>query len=223
MQVMFPTQLMANEARFSIIGQTQDVQQSLSGAETVVPAMGARWLANVRFVVKGRAAQLACAAFLAGMEGRLGTTLVPVRARWRAYDRNGKSIVQCLTAPLAGAGTFEHWGFAAAPTATCTVLVGAALRATRLIFALGNTTGLQPGQMFSIGERAYRVQLTWQDEAGRQVVQFQPPLREAAAAGTVMVLDAVQCRMRLQSESEEALSALGRDIQQIDLTFMESI
>jgi hypothetical protein len=220
MQVMFPFQLMANDARFSIIGQAQDVQQSLSGAESVVPAFGARWRATVTYVVKGRAAQLALAAFLAGMEGRLGTTLVPYRARYRPYDRDGQGVTQCLIAPLPWA---EHFGLGAAPTATCTVLVGAALRATRLTFALGNTTGLRPGQMFTIGERAYRVQLAWRDALDQQVVQFQPPLREAVVAGAVMVLDAVQCRMRLDGEYEDVLADLGHAMQPVTLTFVEAI
>lgn len=223
MEVMFPYQLMANETRFSIIGQSLATQQGLSGVETVVPAFGARWRATVNYVVLGRAAQLALAAFLAGMEGRLGTTLVPLRARYRPHDRDGHGVTQCLTAGLSDAETREHFGLVAAPVATCTVLLGAAVRATQITFAWGDTTGLRPGQMFTIGERAYRAQLVWEDGLGRQVAQFQPPLRQAVVPGDVMVLDAVQCRMRLDGDYEDVLADLGQAMQRLSLTFVEAI
>ena len=111
MQVTFPHRLLRQASQFWIEGQSLDPQQSISGADTVTPTMRGRWLASCQFVLHGEAATLEWHAFLAQMEGRIGTTLVPAHYRWRPRDRDGHATAFCDAANIAGAQTWEHFGF----------------------------------------------------------------------------------------------------------------
>lgn len=223
MRVLFPHQLINQGAAFRVVGQSRPAQQSVGGAMTVVAALGAHWQAQVTFLIKGEAAHLAYLAFLAGMEGQLGTTLLPCTMRFRPFDRDGDSVTRCNVAVLAGAQTSQHFGFVNAPVATLTLTEAALLRATRIKVALGNTTGLRPGHRFSIGERLYEAQLIWQDGAGATVVQFQPPLRAAAAAGSVVVADAPHCAMRRSDMDDGAYDHAMLRMQSVTHSFVEAI
>jgi hypothetical protein len=199
MREAFPFQCLQRMAQPNLVGQSLDSGRSVSGASSVNPTMRGYWTVQATMLIAGADALLQFQAFLAGMEGRIGTTLVPVESWVRALDRDGHLTTQRFVASMVEGATFEHWGFEAEPVVQAVVAEAAALRATRLRFALGDTTGLRPGQYFSIGERMYWAQRVWQD-AGGHVVQFQPPLREAVPTGAAMVLDRVQCRMRLADE-----------------------
>ena len=130
MRVTFPFHLMNQAFTPRFVGASLEPQRSINGAETVVPTMGGRWEVDCNFVIKGEAAQLEWQAFLAQMEGRVGTTLVPIHTRFRPNDRDGHGVPFCKIAGLAGAQTWEHFGFANAPVATMTLVDPAPLRAT---------------------------------------------------------------------------------------------
>ena len=222
MRVQFPFLLMDQSAKFRAIGRSKDAQTSISGATTVVPSLSERWSCSVTLLIKGLRARAQYEAFEACMEGQLGTTLVPVHAQNRAVDQDGHRVTRCTTADFGDAETWEHYGFVAAPVATALVLEAAAVRATQLRVAFVNSTGLRPGQFFSIGERLHQVQYAW-DDAGVQVIQFHPPLRAAIEIGAVLVLDNPVCVMQLQSEAEGDYDQLSAGMQSITLNFVEVI
>ena len=202
MQVTFPHRLLRQASQFWVEGQSLDPQQSISGAETVTPTMRGRWLASCQFVLHGEAATLEWHAFLAQMEGRIGTTLVPAHYRWRPRDRDGHPLAFCDVADLADAQTWEHFGFDNTDIRRVSVAASAPLRATQIDVTLGDTTGLRPGQKLSIGERLYRVQAHWQPSDTVNRLMIQPPLRQAAAAGTRVEIEKPVCRMRMTTETE---------------------
>lgn len=202
MQVTFPHRAMWQSVTFNLTGQSLEPQQSISGAETVVPVPRGRWTATMSFAIKGEAQVLQWQAFLAQMEGRVGTTLVPVRSRFRPLDRDGHNLAFCATANLADAQTWEHFGFQNTDIAYINVASAASLRATQLDVTLRNSTGLRPGQFFSIGEKLYRVQAHWQPSVGVHRIMFQPPLRTAVFVGQRIDLGRPVCRMRFASEDE---------------------
>ena len=223
MQVTFPHRAMWRSVTFSLTGQSMEPQQSISGAETVVPVPRGRWTASMSFVIKGEAQVLQWQAFLAQMEGRVGTTLVPVRSRFRPVDRDGHALSFCTTADLADAQTWDHFGF---QNSTPTFVIAAgpvALRATQMDVTLMNSTGLRPGQFFSIGERLYRVQAYWQPAAGVHRIMFQPPLRQAVFLGQRLEIARPVCRMRFASE-EEGLYDQSLDVMPVvNVNFVEAI
>ncbi|MDE4556456.1 hypothetical protein LOF28_34705, partial [Sinorhizobium meliloti] len=70
-----------------------------------------------------------------------------------------------------------------------------AVSATFNVVAAG--AKMQPGQIFSLGERLYRLRTVTWTSATVAAVTFRPPAREAAVAGQRVELDDPVCRMRL--------------------------
>lgn len=223
MHVMFPHQLLRQEARFRVAGQSLTPQTGLSGAVTVRAALGARWEASLSFVMRDEAQHLAFRAFLAGMEGALGTTDIPAHGRFRPRDRDGRGVAGCDVAQLSDAQAFEHFGFENAPVEAATVAVAADLRATQITVAYSNSTGLRPGHRFSIRDRLYEVQLAWEDNSGRDVIQIQPPLREAVAIGTAIEVFHPRCVMRMADPAGPAYDDANPRMQSVSLSFVEAI
>lgn len=223
MRATFPIGLLRQDVSPRFVGASLEPQKSINGTDTVVPVQTGRWEISCGFVIRGEAAQLAWQAFLAQMEGRVGTTLVPVRTRFRPRDHDGRHVYGCGPAQLADGQTFEHFGFDSAPVATMKLVAAAALRATVIKVTPGNTTGLRPGQFFSIGERLYRAQHHWRDEDGVETLMIQPPLRVAAPAGATLILDRPVCLMRMVSETEGGFDHLLDRLPRATCTFVEAL
>lgn len=223
MQATFPHLKLNQSVRFTLVGQSLDTETSISGADTVVRSMAARWQAQASFVIRGEGPVLEWQAFLAQMEGRIGTTMVPAYARWRGRDRDGHVLPACTVGGIAGAQTFEHFGFAGEDVRYMTVAEAAPLRATQITVDHINTTGLRPGQFFSIGDRLYRVQAEWFVGAGRQRIMIQPPLRANAVVGAQVELGRPVCRMRFASEDEGVFDQSLDVLPVVTVSFVEAV
>lgn len=223
MQATFPHLALWQAAQFTLIGQSFETQEGISGAETVVPTMRGRWAASVSFALKGEATTLQWQAFLAQMQGRIGTTLVPARSKWRPRDRDNKSLSFCDTGGLQGAQLWEHFGFANADIDRITVTASAPLRATEIELTLDDTTGLRPGQFFSIGERLHRVQAHWQPSETRHRIMFEPPLRSEVQAGQRVEIERPVCKMRMTSETEGLFDQSLQSLPIVSVNFAEAL
>lgn len=222
MRASFPYLALWQEVQFHLSGQSLETQESISGADTSIPTMRGRWMATANFAFTGEAATLQWQAFLAQMQGRLGTTLVPARSRFRPKDRNGRALPFCSTADLVGGQTWEHFGFQNGDANRVVLAAAAPLRATELSVNLNDSTGLRPGQFFSIGERLHRVQLHWQPSGGHRV-KIEPPLREAASAGARLEIERPVCRMRCMSETEGLFDQSLAVLPSVSFRFAEAV
>lgn len=202
MQATFPYLPGWRKSNFRLEGQSLDLPLSISGVETVSATMRGRWIMSGEVIIHGEAAYLQWQAFLAQMQGRLGTTLVPVATRFPPKDRNGHELPFTNVAGLSGAQTWEHFGFENTEVTRVSLASAAELRATELDLTLHDTTGLRPGQFFSIRERLHRVQLHWRTNRDTHRVMIEPPLRAAAAANTRLEIDRPVCLMRFSSEAD---------------------
>lgn len=224
MQATFPHLALWQSVQFSLTGQSLEPSQSISGDETVVPTLRGRWTATAGFALKGEAATLQWQAFLAQMEGRIGTTLVPARSRFRPMNRNGHRLAFCRTAGLADAQTHEHFGFESTLITHMTVAAAAPLRATVIDVVNVDTTGLRPGQPFSIGDRLHRVQAHWQPGGdGTARIMFQPPLRAAVGAGARVELARPVCKMRMVTEEEGLFDQVLDVLPRLQVNFVEAL
>ena len=70
--------------------------------------------------------------------------------------------------------------------------------------AYGDT--IQPGQVFSLGERMYRLKSVIYTSPTTANIKWQPTLRDAVAAGAELDFTDPVCRMRLASDDEMMLS-----------------
>lgn len=224
MRASFPHRLLWQDVTPRFVGASLEPQRAVTGVEAVVPTLGGHWEVTANFVIRDEAAQLQWQAFLAQMEGRVGTTLVPVVTRRRPRDRDGKSVSGCGLASLKDGQTWEHFGFVAAPAVGMVLAEAAPLRATtiRVLDNPAATTGIRPGQFFSLGERLYRVQHSWQSADGVTSLMVQPPLRIAAPAGALAVMDRPVCLMRMATETEGDFDQLLDRLPRVSCTFVEA-
>lgn len=222
MQATFPHLALWQEAQFHLTGQSLDMAESISGAQTTVPTLRGKWMASCNFALHGEAATLQWQAFLAQMQGRIGTTLVPARSRYRPKDRDGKPLPFCKIANIRDAQTWEHFGLTNTPIARIRLAAAAALRATELSLDLVNSTGLRPGQFFSIGDRLHRVQHHWQPGNAHRVM-IEPPLRAAAAEGARLEIERPVCRMRMTTETEGLFDQSLNVMPGVTVNFMEAL
>lgn len=221
MHVTFPHQLIAQGARFALTGQTRATQEAISGDTTVIASLSARWSATATFMIRDEAGHLAFRAFLAGLEGMLGTTDVPAFARYRPLDQDGDGVTRCTVGTLSDAQTMEHWGFENALVSGASLAAAAALRAVDLQISETDTTGIRPGHRFSIGDRLHEVQLAWTD--GTRRLRVQPPLRDAVASGAALNLFAPVCRMRRADDADPGYDDRLTRQQSITLSFIEAL
>ena len=91
MQATFPYLALHQTAQFYLTGQSLEPQESISGVETIVPTMRARWNASATFALKDEAATLQWQAFLAQMRAGSGR-------RWCRAARAGARVTVTGTA-----------------------------------------------------------------------------------------------------------------------------
>lgn len=222
MQATFPHLAVSQDARFWLAGQSLDIQESISGAQSVVPTLRGKWNATVSFALHEEAAVLQWQAFLAQMQGRIGTTLVPVYSRFGPKDRDGNPLPFCDIANIKGAQTWEHFGFENTDVTRAYVLSDMPLRASEIDLIFADTTGLRPGQYFSINDRLHRVQHHWQPADGVSRIRFEPPLRKAVKAGQAVELAKPVCLMRCVSETEGLFDQSLNRLPTVTLNFVEA-
>lgn len=229
-RVTFPFNVRHISHSAKLVGLSDAPQSALSGAMSVQPRLGGHWQATASFWATNEATALALQAFVAQMEGMLGTTLFPMYQRYAPLDAQGRRATGYGIGALGngdiwegtGSQTWEHYGFESEPSVTATLAASAALRATELRVTNSNTLGLRPGQMFGLGERTYWAKSVWQSGA-QDVVSITPPLRAAAAAGDMLVLDRPTCLMRFASEDESALAFTIEPNVQVTMNMVEAI
>ena len=222
MQATFPHLALWQDVTFHLSGQSLEPVESISGAQTVSPTLRGKWMAQASFVLRGEAATLQWQAFLAQMQGRIGTALVPARSRYRAKDRNGKPLPFCDVATIADSQTWEHWGLEGSDIPRVVLASRALLRATEIDIAMLDSTGLRPGQFFSIGDRLHRVQHHWQPSDSTRLM-IEPPLRAPAEAGTVLEVARPVCRMRMTTETEGLFDQSLNRMPSVTVNFMEAL
>lgn len=230
MFVTFPFNVKFQTSGFHVVGASSAPQQGVGGAFSVQPRLGAHWIGAVTFMCTNEETTLAVEAFVASMEGMLGTTAVPVYQRYTPRDGQGRIAPQGYVAPLgdalqyegAGSETAEFWGFEAEPAIYGTLSEAALLRAVQVKLTNTNAQGLRPGHNFGIGNNLHRAQQVWQD-GGVDVVRFSPPLRADADAGAIVTMDAPKCLMRFSSEDEGQQVYSPTPVQSITMNFVEAI
>lgn len=224
MQVTFPYLAGWRSLRFWTVGNALTPQEGITGAETIVPVPRARWMASGEAVIRGEAGFLQWQAFIAQMEGMVGTTLVPCQTIFGARDRNGRRLSFGQTGGVQSAQTFEHFGMDGGAVQRLINVFDAPLRSTEISVTRHDSTGIRPGHFFSLGERLHQVQASWDAASDRQRIKFHPPLREAVAAEAPVEVVRPVCKMRFASETEGVLpQSFGAPLARITVNFVEVI
>lgn len=176
---------------------------SLTGSEQITVSNAGRWRARVTAAVRGESSNLALRAFIAQMEGRAGTVLVPKWELFRPSNVNGRQFSQVPTAGYScDEFNFDLSAFGQSDTAYALNVASAAAGATRLDLDVRSGDGPRPGHYIGIGQRLYRVRQAWQIEPSNLItLEFWPRLRVAVPANARVLLDRPSCLMRFADDN----------------------
>lgn len=227
MHVTFPHLPAWQGVQFYLAGQSLETQESINGTPVVVPTLRGKWMATISMVLHDEASTLQWQSFLAQMQGRIGTTDVPVLSRYRPRDRRNLMPSFGDVATLEDAQLMDHFGFANSPIPRAYLNGGFPLRASQIeIRYTPNTTGLRPGHFFSMLGRLHRILHIYEshqlsDGTSRYAALVEPPLRRAYPGSTVIEVDNPTCRMRFVGESEGIFDQSLSLLPTVTCNFME--
>jgi len=196
--VLPPQQPMFHIAPMNISGPV-----SGSGAADVISGDAGFWRASFgSVVVTTRERVLTWRAISAKLQGRLFPILVPYCALYQPFP-----------AGVARGGVVPHsdGAYFSDGTGYLSGSINVYLNDDRPQRAVSGTITvdvsdvIQPGHVFSFGERLYEVgDVEYLSETVAEIT-WKPPLRDAVSAGTELNFDAPVCRMRLVSDGEMQL------------------
>ncbi len=173
------------------------------GASDVISGDAPFWVATYGSIVTTTRDRVMTFNAIASMlEGRLYPILVPYCRMYQPVDDDA------TYEPVPHSdGTFFSDGSGYVGSGTEIIITGD--RPERAVngsvtIAYGDT--LQPGQVFSFGERMYRTNSVIYTSESTADIKWQPPLREPVAAGDELEFTDPKCRMRLASDDEMMLS-----------------
>ncbi|WP_085044334.1 hypothetical protein [Ensifer aridi] len=209
MTIQWPRELLPpQQPMFHIAPMNISGPVSASGAADVISGDAGFWRASYgSVVVTTRERVLTWRAISAKLRGRLYPILVPYCGMYQPYplDANGKRIFTKPGIPHSDGALFsDESGYLSGVISA--ILVGSLpVRAVNGNITVNAADAIQPGHVFSFGERMYEIlDVTYTSET-TATLTWQPPLREAVTAGTELNFDRPVCRMRLASDSEMQL------------------
>lgn len=223
--INWPGALLPRLVDFHPENQSRSGGLSMTGSEQLTISNAGRWRAKVTVSVRGESTNLALRAFVAAMEGRAGTVLVPKWEKFRPRDVNGRELSQV---PSVGYTcddfNFDLSGFGQSDFTHATLAANAAQGATQISVNLLDGDGPRAGHYFGMGQRLYRCGSVWQVEEGDPTqVRFWPRLRSADLENARVILDRPVCLMRFADDNvgESALSRAGSG--SVTFDFVEAI
>lgn len=201
-QTLPPQQPMFHIAPMNISGPV-----SGSGAADVISGDAGFWRASYgSVVVTTRDRVLTWRAISAKLRGRLYPILVPYCGMYQPFplDENGKPIFPGVVPHSDGTYFSDGTGYFQG-NISVTLNASKAVRAVTGTVTVNAAGTIQPGQVFSFGERMYEIIDAEYLNETTVSLTWQPPLREAVAAGAVLNFDRPVCRMRLATDNEMQL------------------
>lgn len=214
--------------RFYILGASASAGFGLSGAESIAASNSAHWEATATFLIaNNEEAHMAWQAFLARMQGAIGSTLVPAASRWQPRDSKGRKIAGAPATlsgsddGLAGDVFWDHGVLDTPETVHVRLNAAASLRDGIITVNYPDAIGLRPGQFFSLGGNLHQVRYSHEVSAGVDEVYIRPLLRQDWAAGDPIEIARPVCRMRLADDMQGVLDLNFERLQKIEVKFVE--
>lgn len=201
MAILWPCGLLKpRSVAFDIAPRSLAAPAAISGFGQVVSSDAGLWKVVFGAVdVRARNTVLAFRAIATLLDGRLNPVLVPF---CRAWQPEVGTADQSDAVPHSDDAFFSDGTGYVSGTIDAQASSSGAIGAVSLPVVFGWAVDVEPGQHFSIGERAYRIRtVTWAAEL-TATITFRPPLRDFVNAGDRLEFDEPVCRMRLASDGE---------------------
>ena len=210
---VWPRQLAPQSISWGLTRPIITGPQPLSGApQTVMSDMG-RWrvtLSNILLHDSGNRVRL-FRAILFGILAQGGAVYVPFYDWQRGPRARVGFALLPSTVPFSDASFFSDAASFEPNLPDMVVAVAASARAMSIVVGSGRDPFPVAGEFFGLGERAHMVTASFPDtpNAGQTTLQFQPPLRRAAAVGDLIETVDPRCRMQLDPKQVETLVMIG--------------
>lgn len=199
MAILWPLKVLQpqNRSPFFLRGMNISGPVSASGAADVISGDASFWIATFSdIIVTTEQRLMAFRGIRAKAQGRLNPIIVPNVPLYRPVvpGYNGKPLPHSD-----GAFFSDGSGYVSAGTDVRTVadLPKDAIAGNVSVRYAGL---IQPGHVFSFGDRMYEV-----TDVSANRLWWQPPLREAVDAGSILNFTSPRCQMRLASDDEMRL------------------
>lgn len=182
------------------------------------PTLNGFWRLDMQVVALDMQAHLALSAFVTAMSGH-AECVVPVCVQWRPNDNTGRRLTG---GHPVSAWTFDHAGFATDPFDGFTLEAPAGHRDSYIDVNKPRLSNLAPGHYVTLGDRLHQVvNVSAIDEREDRIrVSLMPNIRGDHPAGTIVVVDQLRLRCRMESGDQIGLD-LGR-FRQSTLSFIEA-
>lgn len=214
--------LRPRDVAFDIAPRSLAAPSSVSGNTQVVASDAGIW--KVSFggvVVTSRTEVLAWRGVAASLEGRLTPILVPFCRGYQPVPTDSDGLYD--TVPHSDDSPHDDDTEYQGQVIDVTLASSPAVRAVSANITIGYADTIQPGQMFSLGERMYRLKTVVYTSDTAAAITFRPPLREAATSGDRLELDDPVVRCRLASDDEMDLPLDGRRRALPTVNFIEDV
>jgi hypothetical protein len=210
MTIQWPRELLPpQQPMFHIAPMNISGPVSASGAADVISGDAGFWRASYgSVVVTTRERVLTWRAISAKLQGRLTPILVPYCGMYQPFpvDSLGKRIFPTGGIPHSDDATFSDGSGYLSGVIGAKLVGSLAVRAVGGNITVNAADVVQPGQVFSFGERMYEIKSVDYTSDTTATITWQPPLREAVADGEELNFDRPVCRMRLASDNEMQLT-----------------
>ena len=212
MAIPFPAILTPSSVSFSLENAARSGGASITGAEQIVTSGAGRWRAAMTIPLAREEWILSFRGFIAALDGRAGEFEVGPFDAYAPADANGRRLNPIGGAPFAsndgGLLFHDNAAFGQYEPVNAELVTSAAIRATRITVATDTPwQAPRPGQYFGIGSRLYICTAAYRaEESDPWTIDFRPPLRAAASAGTRVITDRPVSTMRLASDDTARLS-----------------
>jgi len=216
--VLRPQNVSFNIAPRSLAGPT-----SVSGVTQIVASDAGLWKITFgSIIVKDRAAVITHRAISTLLEGRLQPILVPFCRAYQPASAVGTADGLYDEVPHSDDAFFDDdTGYVGGSTEVVSAAMDARAVSGAVTIAYGGP--IEPGQVFSIGERAYRLRTVVYTGTNTANITFRPPLREAAPYGTFLNFDDPIVRCRLASDDSMDLELALRRFATPTVQFVEDL
>lgn len=225
MTIRWPDNVLApRDVAFDIAPRTVAGPSSVSGASQVISSSAGIWTATFGGItVNTRNRVLTWRAIATLLEGRLGSILLPFCRGYQPITPGAIADGLYDGVPYSDDASFSDGslfvGASISVQLTASISVGGTT--ANVSIAYGDT--IQPGQVFSINDHAYRVRTAVYTSDTAATLTFRPTLRVAATTGDLLDFDDPVVKMRLASDNEMDLLLDGRRFAYPTISFVEDV
>lgn len=219
MDITFPYPVNIRSAVPTMEGMRLNPFVNIDGETFGQPTLNGYWRLDLNVIAQDMQAQLALSSFVTAMSAANAECVVPVLAQWRPNDNRGRMLYGTSLAPL---WTFDHVGFASDPFEGFTLQAAASHRASYIDVTKPALSQLWPGHYITLGDRLYQVvNVTSINELPNRIrVSVMPNIRGNHASGSVVIVD--QLRLRCRLEKGDQIGGSIDPVKFANLSFIEA-